>query len=459
MFPPRSPAEGSPREAPLERAFALAAGHRTREALGWALAALRDEPASAGALFATGYLLAHEGHGAEARPVLDACSGRALDVSDLPLAVAACLARRALGDDVSSRLDVVARAFGADSTRLLPGLTHRPPPLPPTGPERPAGPAPAWQGGALAPEARRVIDRACLAFRAAEHDRGQPWPLAPQPLFSALPAAALRRLLGAFRVRLVAPGETVIRQGEAGEEVFIVARGDLEVSRRGPGPAGAAPVQLARLGAGSLVGEMALIARAPRVARVVARRPGVLLAARRSELAREDALGPEVGRALGQHARQRMVHNLVRLSPVLLAVPEGEREALIERFETRLFAPDELLTVEGEQPPGLHLIASGSVSVQRVEGPGERLVLAHLGVGDSVGEVALVLRRRATANVVALERTVTMFLPRASFRQLLDEYPPILVELYRLAVRREEATASAVAREVVPLGTGEYTSA
>jgi CRP-like cAMP-binding protein len=264
-------------------------------------------------------------------------------------------------------------------------------------------------------------------------------------------------MLGAFRVRLIGPRETLIEQGEAGDEVFIAARGEFEVTRLPPdGP----PVQLARLSAGALVGEMALIARAPRVARVVALKPGILLAARRADLAREDALGPEVGRALGQHARRRMVHNLVRLSPMLLAVPEGEREALIERFETRLFAPGDQLTREGDEPAGLHLIASGSVSVSRIEGPGEKLVLAHLGVGDSVGEVALVLRRRATANVVALERTVTMFLPRASFRQLLDEYPPILVELYRLAVRREEDTANATAaRDALPLKTGEYTSA
>ncbi len=455
MSPLWPPPDAGPRpEAPLDRALAVAAGGRTREALAWALGALRDEPGSAGALFAAGYLLAHEGHGAEARPLLDACAGRALDVSDLPLAVAACLVRRSLGDDVDARLTFIAQAFGADSPRLLPGLTHRPPPLPAPGAAE-AAPAPAWASGALSPEARRAIEGALQAWRAGERDRGRPAPLAPQPLFSSLPGAALRRLLGAFRVRLVGPQETLIEQDEAGEEVFIVARGEFDVSRRPPeGP----PVRLARLGAGALVGEMALIARAPRVARVVARRPGVLLAARRDELAREAALGPEVGRALGQHARQRMVHNLVRLSPVLLAVPEGEREALIERFETRIFAPGEQLTREGDEPSGLHLIASGAVTVSRVEGPGEKLVLAELGVGDSVGEVALVLRRRATANVIATERTVTMFLPRASFRQLLDEYTPILVELYRLAVRREEETANVAARAVLPPHAGAQTS-
>ncbi|HEU4408092.1 MAG TPA: cyclic nucleotide-binding domain-containing protein, partial [Polyangiaceae bacterium] len=314
MVPPWSAPDGSARpESPLERAFALAAGGRTREGLAWALAALRDEPTSSGALFAAGYLLAREGHGVEARPLLDACSARAVDESNLPLAVAACLVRRSLGDDVAARLDAIALAFGADSPRLLPGLTHRPPPLPPPAPAEAAPPPPAWQGGALSPDAKRALERAYHAFRAAERDRGSPPPLAPQPLFSALPGEALRRLLGAFRVRLLGPRETLIEQGEAGDEVFIVARGEFEVTRLPPeGP----PVPLARLGPGSLVGEMALIARAPRVARVVARRPGVLLAARRSELAREAALGPEVGRALGQHARQRMVHNLVRLSPM-----------------------------------------------------------------------------------------------------------------------------------------------
>jgi aquaporin Z len=66
--------------------------------------------------------------------------------------------------------------------------------------------------------------------------------------------------------RLVSAGETVMRQGEAGTEAYVVERGRLEVRRDGPG----AQVPLASLGPGDWVGEMSLLLDEPRSATVVA---------------------------------------------------------------------------------------------------------------------------------------------------------------------------------------------
>jgi aquaporin Z len=66
--------------------------------------------------------------------------------------------------------------------------------------------------------------------------------------------------------RLVSKGETVMQEGEAGAEAYVVERGHLDV-RRGAGLDGPA---LARLGPGDWVGEMALLLDEPRSATVVA---------------------------------------------------------------------------------------------------------------------------------------------------------------------------------------------
>jgi aquaporin Z len=63
--------------------------------------------------------------------------------------------------------------------------------------------------------------------------------------------------------RLVAAGETVMREGEPGTEAYLVERGTLDV-RRGEN------VALARLGPGDWVGEMSLLLDEPRSATVVA---------------------------------------------------------------------------------------------------------------------------------------------------------------------------------------------
>src|SRR6185312_12615897 len=150
-------------------------------------------------------------------------------------------------------------------------------------------------------------------------------------------------------------------------EVYIVARGELEVRRDLPEPVKdddgedvevdsqgngleampEQPITLARLANGALFGEMALLSRAPRAASVVACRPSILLVARRDALEKVALVRPEVGVELAAHCRRRMVANLVRTSRVLVAVNPADRPALVERFETCFFEKGENLISEG----------------------------------------------------------------------------------------------------------------
>jgi cAMP-dependent protein kinase regulator len=222
-----------------------------------------------------------------------------------------------------------------------------------------------------------------------------------------------------------------------------VARGELQVSRHPKDEDGSPPVVLARLVSGALFGEMALLSRAPRVASVVATRPSILLRATRDALELVAEKRPEVGIELAAHCRRRMVANLARTSPVLVSVPSQERVTLVERFQTRIFEKGDKLVREGEEAQGLHLVASGGVAVVAHQG-GESMVLATLAPGQTVGEVALVLRRRANADVIALHPTVTLFLPRDEFLSLVLDHPAILHGLYLTAVRRDDETTLAL---------------
>ena len=61
------------------------------------------------------------------------------------------------------------------------------------------------------------------------------------------------------------PGEVIIREGEAGEELFLISEGEVEIEREGH--------EVARLGAGDFFGELALMSGNPRNANVIATKP------------------------------------------------------------------------------------------------------------------------------------------------------------------------------------------
>jgi len=437
--PPELPG-GPTAESPVDRALALALANEKDTALRWATAIVTADPAMASGLLLTGRLLADLGRLEGAREALEICVGRAIDAGQLPLAVAACSDLRTLGADASKHFDAIADAFAYGSSRLGDGGGH-PPKLPHADEFHPL--ASVLTGPALLGKATEVIHEARRALEDAVATRAAPPTIAPQPLFSSITREGLRAMIEVFEVSTVPQGTVVIEEGTGGAEAYIVARGELEVKRT---MENGTSLLLARLTGGALFGEMALLSRAPRAASVVACRPSILLLGRKDALDAVAEREPEVAIELASHCRRRMVQNLVRTSPILSAVRAEERPALVERFETRVYEKGEKLISEGSNATGLHLIASGEVAVIRDES-NEPFVLATLGPGDIVGEVALVLRRPSSADVVAVHPTVTLHLATEKFMSLIREHPTILAELYDLAVKRDDETRSIVAQE------------
>jgi CRP-like cAMP-binding protein len=139
---------------------------------------------------------------------------------------------------------------------------------------------------------------------------------------------------------------------------------------------------------------------APRTATVTACRPSVVLAGSKGALDRVAAKAPEVGRVFAEFCRRRMLDNLVRTNFILKSASPSERPALIERFLVRQFNQGDRIIAQGSPPDGLHIVALGEVDVMHDDGQ-EPTLVAKLGPGEVVGEVALILRRPATTDVIA----------------------------------------------------------
>lgn len=99
--------------------------------------------------------------------------------------------------------------------------------------------------------------------------------LARMPLFARLGDRELLRVMQSVEVRNYEDEQLVIREGDKGDELFIVLSGRVAVSRGGE--------VLTRLGAGEHFGEMALIRAVPRSATVKAEGNAELIAIRRTD--------------------------------------------------------------------------------------------------------------------------------------------------------------------------------
>lgn len=101
------------------------------------------------------------------------------------------------------------------------------------------------------------------------------------PLFQTLSSEQLRKVAAIARPREVGAGELVFREGEAGDEMFVVVAGKVRISKSVEGVGEEA---LSILEPGNYFGEMAMIDDAPRSADARAHEACALAALRREDL-------------------------------------------------------------------------------------------------------------------------------------------------------------------------------
>ena len=436
------PLKGAVEERAIDRALGLSLSDDREGALRVAAALLEDEPLSAFNTFVVAWLLGAEGRKAELELGLRTALERAVFDGNLPLAIAAHALLRDAELVVDEGLESMAAAFAKGSSRLS-DKRGAPPQM--ASPAKEAAPLDDKLSGA------ELLDRAAKILQAAKTAQDEASVAAaaaqvvPQVLFSALDPASFKATVSVFEVRFVTTGQALVDEGSVGKEAFIVARGELDVSKKSLHPGGA-PLALARLGNGALFGEMALLSSAPRTATVSACRPSVVLVGSKGALDRVAAKAPEVGRVFAEFCRRRMLDNLVRTNFILKSASPSERPALIERFTVRQFNQGERIIAQGSPPDGMHIVALGEVNIVHNDGKDTTFV-ARLGPGEVVGEVAMILRRPAITDVVAHHPTVTLFLQRDRFLGLARAHPKVFVELYELAVHRDQETATAASSE------------
>ena len=125
---------------------------------------------------------------------------------------------------------------------------------------------------------------------------------------------------------------------------------------------------------------------------------------------------------------------LLRRVPLFAGFAEHEFERIAERFTEVGFRRGGVVCRAGEAGEHFYVVAAGELDVWADE-PGGRL-LHHLGPGDFLGEMSLLLDWRRTATVTASRPTRLLALSRQDFERLVLRSAPALEALSRELARR-----------------------
>jgi len=196
-----------------------------------------------------------------------------------------------------------------------------------------------------------------------------------------------------------APEEYIIRQGDDGDNFYVIDSGvyDVIITTRKPGHGDDVVETSSRVlqfdGRGSF-GELALMYNQPRAASVVAVTEGRLW-----------AMGRHAFRRLvlqSAFRKRQMYDRLLRGVPMLGALDDYERATLADALRSQSFADGDRIVAEGDMlADGMYFIERGNARVT-ITKDGKETEVSRLATGDYFGEMALLENGVRTASVYAV---------------------------------------------------------
>lgn len=266
-------------------------------------------------------------------------------------------------------------------------------------------------------------------------------------LFSEMSSEIIEYLGTAMAEVAFADGVYLVRQGEAANSLFVIIDGSVRVFIEG-----VEDVELHELGAGTLIGEVALVLGGERSASVIAHTQTRALELQRKDF--EDLLAqyPEALKPFSAALQERMRRGRIAFylrSLIGDLEPSAMREIEEQLTWVRLDSGETLFR-QGEPPNGAYIIAVGRVRVV-VTDRGRERAIDDIGPGQWIGEMALLTQQPRSATVYAIRDTELVCLSQKAFDALMDKHPRAMRQTSSLLVRRlQRATSNRQTRKAEP---------
>lgn len=142
--------------------------------------------------------------------------------------------------------------------------------------------------------------------------------------------------------------------------------------------------------------------------------------------------------------------------PMFDQIKSDDLKILARHMNFMDFKPRETIFTEGDKGDFVCFVTKGSLDVVKANEKGKDVVIASLGRGRSIGEMAVIDEFPRSATVKAKTQSTLLILTRKGFDDLLDLHPQIGIKLLkglaRLLSMNMRKTSSRLADYMLPLG-------
>lgn len=253
-------------------------------------------------------------------------------------------------------------------------------------------------------------------------------------LFRSLESEQLNEVLDAMFERKVTPNEYIIKQGDDGDNFYVVESGTYNIFIK----QGNQDVKVGCCENKGSFGELALMYNMPRAATIQSAGDGMLWAMDRQTFRRI------VLRNAFQ--KRKMYEALLEKVPLLSSLNPYERMNLADALTSKTYKRGAVIIQQGDPADGMYFIETGEVSVTVVGNDGSERQVTTISEGGYFGELALVTHKARAATVSANAEDVRVaFLDVNAFERLLgpcmdvmkdrvDDYEDQLIRIDRKSV-------------------------
>ncbi|XP_039278200.1 cAMP-dependent protein kinase type II regulatory subunit isoform X2 [Nilaparvata lugens] len=249
-------------------------------------------------------------------------------------------------------------------------------------------------------------------------------------LFRSLDKEQMNEVLDAMFEKRVNKDEFVIKQGDDGDNFYVIESGEFEAYVQDD--SGEPMLIHTYHGKGSF-GELALLYNMPRAASIKAASQGALWAMDRITFRRI---------VLKSAFRKRkMYEQLIDVVPMLKTLQNYERMNLADALIPKVYQEGETIIKQGDSADGMYFVESGTVRITIIGDNNQETEIKRITKGSYFGELALVTHKPRAASAYSVGETKLAFLEVDAFERLLgpcmdimkrniDDYETQLVKIF-----------------------------